>query len=399
VIGGGIVGLATARALAELSLPVLVLEAEGEVGRHQTGHNSGVLHSGLYYAPGSLKARLTVQGRQALEAFCDQEGVLYRRTGKLVVAVGEDELPRLLELERRGRANGLVGLERLGPEALRERFPWVSGVAALWVAETGITDFRAVAAALARRLAASGCPVRTGAQVLAVEARGGEQVVETTAGAFPVSFVVGCAGLQGDRVARLSGLAPVVRIVPFRGEYHHLTGAAKPRVTLPVYPVPDPRFPFLGVHLTPTVEGKVEAGPNAVLALSRNGYQRGEARLRDLWEMATFPGLWRFGLRHLGTALEEERRSRSRERFARSVARLVPEITAADLSPGGAGLRAQALSRGGRLVDDFLFAEGPRAVHVLNAPSPAATAALAIGREIARAVARRLGGGEAGPPC
>ena len=404
VVGGGIVGLATALSLAERGLQVTVLEAESRLAMHQTSHNSGVVHSGLYYRPGSRKARLCTAGREALYRFAEAEGVPHRRCGKVVVAVSEEEIPRLDELERRGRANGLVGLERLGRRELSERHPGVAGVAALWVPQTGIVDFRQVARALARRLGAAGGEVRTGSRVLGIRPPAGRRwriLLETPSGSVECSLLVNCAGLQSDRVARLAGIDPDVRIVPFRGEYWDVasevegtaggseTGVPVPsRVPVPVYPVPDPRFPFLGVHLTPTVDGRVEAGPNAVLAFHRHGYRLSKASARDLWEVVSFPGFWRLLSEHWRYAARELRRSVSKGAFLDAVRRLVPEIEGRHLTRGGAGVRAQALDREGNLVDDFRFAEAERQLHVLNAPSPAATAALAIGEEISgRAVA------------
>jgi L-2-hydroxyglutarate oxidase len=398
VVGGGIVGLATARDLALRGHAVTVLEAEARVAAHQTGHNSGVIHSGLYYAPGSAKARLATAGREALYRFCEEEGIAHRRTGKLVVATATEELARLDELERRGRANGLSRIERLAAGDLRSRFPEVAGVAGLWVPQTGVVDFRAVARALARRLEEAGGEVHTGARVTGIEHREGELVVRAAgADALTASFLVNCAGLQSDRVARLAGARPDVRIVPFRGEYRELAPEAARRVAVPIYPVPDPRFPFLGVHLTPTVDGRVEAGPNAVLALHRHAY-RGPDPLsasawrdpRDLAGVLGYPGLWRMARRHWRYGFAEVARSWSDRRFVRSVRALVPELSRADFLPGGSGIRAQAVAQDGTLVDDFRIVHGEREVHVLNAPSPAATAALAIGREIADLVEGRL---------
>lgn len=389
-------GLATAHELARRGRPVLVLEAEERLAAHQSGHNSGVVHSGLYYRPGSAKARLCAAGREELYRLCAEAGIPCRRTGKLVVARGAEELPRLDELERRGRANGLEGIARLAAGELRERFPEAAGVAGLWVPQAGIVDFSGVARLLARRVAAAGGEVRTGARVAAISRDGDGLRLELAAGeARHAGFLVNCAGLQSDRVARLAGERPAVRIVPFRGEYFELAPEAAARVTVPIYPVPDLRFPFLGVHLTPTLDGRVEVGPNAVLALHRHGYRRGDALAvsalrdpRDLAASLTFPGFWRLARRHWRAGAGELRRSLSRQAFAREVRRLVPAIKAEDLRRGGAGVRAQAVDRAGNLLDDFHVVFAERQVHVLNAPSPAATAALAIGREIADRVER-----------
>ncbi len=399
IVGGGIVGLATAVALAERGLRPTVLEAERRVASHQTGHNSGVIHSGLYYRPGSHKARLCTAGREALYRLCEEEGIAHRRCGKVVVAVEADEVPRLDELERRGRENGLAGLERIDRAALDERFGRldgdhrgrVAGIDALWVPQTGIVDYRAVVAALVRRLEAAGGTVRTGAPVTRIGRSG--RAVEVVAGGERLdgAVLVNCAGLQSDRVARLAGLRPDVRIVPFRGEYYELAGSARTAVSVPIYPVPDPRFPFLEVHLTPSIHGGAEAGPNAVLALHRHGYTRGTVSLGDLAETFRWPGFWKLAAAHWRFGLREMARSRSERLFVASVRRLMPGLGRGDFRRGGAGVRAQALDREGRLIDDFRFAEAEHQVHVLNAPSPAATAALAIGEEIAERATASVG--------
>lgn len=391
IVGAGILGLATARAFQQRGVQVTVLEAEDGVARHQTGHNSGVIHSGLYYAPGSLKARLCTEGREALYRLCEREDVPHRRTGKLVVATSPEELPRLAELERRGRANGLDGIERWSGERIAERFPAVSGVAGLWVPQTGLVDFSQVARVLAEEVRRDGGTIRTGARLFEVRRFPRELALETTSGPVVTSHLVTCAGLQSDRVARLTGDDPEARIVPFRGEYYEVDTELVEKVPVPVYPVPDPRFPFLGVHLTPTVHGSLEAGPNAVLALARHGYRWTRVGPKDVWEVASWPGFWRFAARHWKFGLDEMHRSVSKRRFVESLRRLVPEIALDDVRRGGAGVRAQALDRSGRLVDDFRFAWGDRTVHVVNAPSPAATASLAIGAEIARLAGRRFG--------
>ncbi|MGE0440710.1 MAG: L-2-hydroxyglutarate oxidase [Gemmatimonadales bacterium] len=391
VVGGGIVGLGTALALAEEhQLRVVVLEAADSLGRHQTGHNSGVIHSGLYYAPGSSKATLCRTGLDRMYRFCEEEAVPHRRTGKLVVATTAAELPRLERLEGLGRANG-VPLRRLPAEALGEHEPHVTGLAGLWVESTGIVDFGQVAAAMGRRLGRSGADIRTGARVLGIRADGPGFVVETTNGTVAASQVVSCAGLQSDRVARMTGHAPSVRIVAFRGEYYRLKAERADLVRGLIYPVPDPALPFLGVHFTRGIDGAVEAGPNAVLALGREGYRWSDVSLRDLADWATFGGFWRMAGTHWRTGLDEVRRSWSRARFARSLQALVPEVREEDLAPGGAGVRAQAVRADGGLESDFVFAEGRNVVHVLNAPSPAATASLAIGSHIAARLAATAG--------
>lgn len=383
VVGGGIVGLATAMALTEGGRSVVVLEKESRLAAHQTGHNSGVIHSGLYYAPGSLKARTCTAGRDALYEFCERHDIAHERCGKVVVATEADEVPRLDELERRGRANGLDGMRRLGPREIEELEPATRGVDGLWVPQTGIVDYRAVCRAFARQVQAGNGEVRTGTAVTGVLRRGGEQVVTTSSGEVICRLLVGCAGLWSDRLARLCGLDPGVRIVPFRGEYHELVEERRHLVRNLIYPVPDPRFPFLGVHFTRRIDGAIEAGPNAVLALRRAGYSWGQVHLGELAETLTYPGFLRLALRYWRTGAGEVYRSLSRRAFAHALRRLVPELEAADLRPGGAGVRAQALDRRGRLLDDFHLVEGAGQVHVLNAPSPAATASIAIGRQIA----------------
>jgi L-2-hydroxyglutarate oxidase len=392
IVGGGIVGLATAYALREtLQDRLIVLEAEPGVGTHQTGHNSGVIHSGLYYRPGSLKARNCVEGREALYRFCAEHGIAHERCGKLVVATTKEEVARLGELEQRGRANGLQGLCRLGPDGIREREPHARGLAALLVPDTGIVHFPDVARACAREVAAAGGRIETGARVVGCRRAGGSLVVETTRGEFEARALVNCAGLHADRIARLAGLEPGVLIVPFRGEYYELLPERRSLVRHLIYPTPDPRFPFLGVHFTRTISGAVEAGPNAVLALAREGYTRTTVSLRDLAGMAAFPGTWRMAARYWRKGVEEYWRSISRRAFVAQLARLVPEITAADVRPAGAGVRAQALGRDGQLLDDFCLLEGEGMIHVLNAPSPAATASLSIGRTIAELARQRFG--------
>jgi (S)-2-hydroxyglutarate dehydrogenase len=383
IVGGGLVGLATALALAGRGTRVVVLEAEATLAAHQSGHNSGVIHSGLYYKPGSQKARLCVAGAADLYRFCAEEGVACQRTGKLVVATREEELPALSELERRGTANGLEGLARLGPEEIREVEPHAAGLAALRVPQAGIADYPGVARAYGRKIEAAGGRVLTGARVLRVARSGGRSVLETARGSFETRLLLNCAGLQADRVARLAGVEPSVRIVPFRGEYFDLVPERRELVRGLIYPVPDPRFPFLGVHLTRTVDGRVEAGPNAVLALKREGYRWSDISPRDLAEAILYPGFWRMMRRTWRTAFGEVWRSALRRAFVADLQKLVPELRDGDLVRGGSGVRAQALDRSGRLVDDFHVERGPGSLHVLNAPSPAATASLVIGRHLA----------------
>jgi L-2-hydroxyglutarate oxidase len=383
VIGAGIVGLATAHRLT-LDHPgaeVTVLEKEQQVGAHQTGHNSGVIHAGVYYAPGSLKARLCRAGSQSMVDFCTTHGVPVKVCGKLIVATEEAELPRLAALHERAQANGLP-VRMITPAEAREYEPEVSCVAALHVASTGIVDFGAVCTVLAGLVEKAGGQVRLGARVTGVREQGGEQVVRTTAGDLVADAVVNCAGLHADRVARMAGIDVPARIIPFRGEYHQLRADRRHLVRGLIYPVPDPRFPFLGVHLTRMIDGSVHAGPNAVLALAREGYRWGRVKPGDIVDFAGYPGMWRLARRHYRYGFGEVRRSLSRRRFAASLARLVPAVTLADLVPCGAGVRAQAVRPNGDLVDDFLIVTRHRQVHVLNAPSPAATSSLEIAKHI-----------------
>jgi L-2-hydroxyglutarate oxidase LhgO len=387
VVGGGIVGLATAKALlTRRPRRVVVLEKEAEVAAHQTGHNSGVIHSGLYYKPGSLKAETCTRGRALLEAFCGERGVRFDTCGKIVLAVRAEQIAQLDELERRGRANGLTGMRRIGPERIRELEPNVAGVAALHVPETGIVDYRDVARAYAASIVEDGGEVRVATKLVSVARDGGEIVLETTSGTLRARALVNCAGLHSDRVARMCGVDPEVRIVPFRGEYYELVESKRSLVRNLVYPVPNPEFPFLGVHFTRMIGGGVEAGPNAVLALRREGYRKTSFSLSDAWATAAYPGFWRLAAKYWRTGAGEVWRSWNKRAFVEALRDLVPSLAEGDLVPGGAGVRAQALTRGGALVDDFAIVERERMVHVLNAPSPAATASLAIGQAIAARV-------------
>jgi L-2-hydroxyglutarate oxidase len=387
IIGGGIVGLATAMAMVEAGHPsVLVLEAEDHLAAHQSGRNSGVIHAGLYYRPGSLKARLCVEGREALYRFCDEHGITWRRCGKVVVATSAAEIPALDELERRGRANGLQGLRRLSADELREHEPHAAGIAGLHVAETGVVDYAAVTRAYAEVVRDAGGEILLGARVRRALDDGGRLVLETAQGAVRCRRLVNCAGLHADRVARTCGARPGCRIVPFRGEFWRIAADRAHLVRNLIYPVPDPRLPYLGVHLTRRIEGWVEAGPNAVLTLNRHGYRRGRPRAADALEVLGYRGFWRMAGCHWRSGLGELRRSLSRRAFARQARRLVPELATGDLEPGAAGVRAQAVDPDGSLVDDFRIVRSGTAVHVLNAPSPAATASISIGRFIASTV-------------
>ncbi|MBK6017999.1 L-2-hydroxyglutarate oxidase [Streptomyces sp. MBT53] len=393
VVGGGIVGLSVAYAIGRAApgTRVTVLEKEAGPARHQTGRNSGVIHSGIYYRPGSLKARYAVGGAAEMVKFCAEYGIPHAVTGKLIVATERAELPRLHALVQRGRENG-IPVRELGGSQIPEYEPEVRGLAAIEVATTGICDYVAVARHLAE---ASGAEIRYGARVAHVDRRPERGVaVRTTDGAGGGDIVrarvlVNCAGLQCDEVARLTGDDPEMRIVPFRGEYYTLTRPELVRGL--VYPVPDPAFPFLGVHLTRGIDGSVHVGPNAVPALAREGYGWGVVRPREIATTAAWPGVWRMARQHWRYGAGELRRSVSKSAFTSAVQRLLPAVTPDDLTPSSAGVRAQAVLRDGTLVDDFLIKEGPRAVHVLNAPSPAATASLPIGREVARRALAVLG--------
>lgn len=380
VIGGGIVGLATAYRYLQRydGASAVVLEKEASVGRHQTGHNSGVLHSGIYYKPGSLKAVNCREGKRAMEAFCQEEGIPYELCGKVIVAVDQGDLPALEKILERGQANGVL-CARIGRERLLELEPHAHGVAAIHVPEAGIVDYGAVCTRLAEKITAAGGSVVTGARVTSIRQEPDRVVVQSTAGDFAAERVVTCAGLQSDRVARLSGAKPNAKIVPFRGEYFELRANARQLCRNLIYPTPDPAFPFLGVHFTRMIGGGVECGPNAVLALAREGYTKTTLNLADLAESLSYGGFLKMAAKHWRMGAGEIWRSVSKKAFVRALQRLVPEITADALEPAPAGVRAQAVLSDGSMVDDFLIEETGRVVNVLNAPSPAATASLNIG--------------------
>lgn len=399
IIGGGILGLATGLKILEMhpAARLLILEKEPEIARHQTGHNSGVIHSGLYYKPGSLKAQGCVAGRKALIAFCEQNSVPYEICGKVVVATAEEELPRLDELYRRGVANGLRDVEIIGPERLKEIEPHTTGIKALYVPETGIIDYTKVAAAYAAKIRSGGGEIRTSSKVTGIAERGGEIALQTTSGEDRARHLINCCGLQSDMVAKMvattDGANPEEhRIVPFRGEYYKLAPAKHYLVRNLIYPVPDPTFPFLGVHFTRMIKGGggIEAGPNAVLAYAREGYRHSIVNAGDLWNTVTFKGFWAMTGKYWRTGFGELYRSLSKAAFVRALQKLLPEITESDLVPGGSGVRAQAVSASGALVDDFVIKQSRSAIHVLNAPSPGATASLAIGQSIAAMAAQQF---------
>jgi (S)-2-hydroxyglutarate dehydrogenase len=388
VIGGGIVGLSTARALLEHhpGARLVVLEKERGWARHQTGHNSGVIHSGIYYKPGSLKARFCREGAQALVAFCRERGIDYEICGKVIIAVEAGEMPLLDNLYERGLKNDLE-VVKIGSEELKEIEPHASGLAAINVPSTGIVDFAKVAEAFAALVKEKGGQLRAGTEVKAISETDRAVVMRTNKGTFRARALVNCAGLHSDRVARLCGVDLGTNIVPFRGEYYELRPEKRYLVKNLIYPVPNPDFPFLGVHFTRSIDGVVEAGPNAVLGLAREGYKKTDFNCRDVIEELTYPALWRLARANWRTGIREIHRSLSKKAFVRGLKKLVPEIEEGDVVPIPAGVRAQALKEDGALVDDFLIAEGENSVHVLNAPSPAATASIPIGEEIARRVA------------
>lgn len=393
IIGGGIVGLATAHALLRrFDARVVVLEAEDGIARHQTGHNSGVIHSGLYYKPGSLKALNCTRGYGMLLEFCREHEVQHEICGKVVVATREEELPALQTLEERGQANGLNGVRRISAEEIREREPECAGIAGLFVPQTGIIDYKDVCAALARAIEQRGGSILTGHRARSIAVEDGSVRVSCANGnALEARHLINCAGLQSDRIARMAGVDPGVKIIPFRGEYYELVPAKHHLVRDLIYPVPDPRFPFLGVHFTRMVKGGVEAGPNAVLAFRREGYTRTSFSLRDSAEMAGFGGFWKMAGKYWRTAAGEFHRSFSKPAFVKALQRLLPAIREEDLLPGGAGVRAQALTAEGALVDDFRIERARNMIHVLNAPSPAATSSLSIGSTIADLAREQFG--------
>lgn len=393
VVGGGIVGLATAYQLLirKPDLRLAILEKEPELAAHQSGHNSGVLHAGIYYAPGSLKARLCREGKDQLEAFAAEHGVPFESCGKLVVALDESELPRLTALRERAIANGVPGIEDVGRERILELEPHAAGMRGLWSPSTGIIDYRQVAFAIADEVRARGGTIHTSRAVTNIRDQGGRQVLQTTSGDLVARDVICCAGLQADRVAALSGERPEERIVPFRGDYYTLVPGARDLVHGLLYPVPDPRFPFLGVHFTRRIDGEVWAGPNAVLAFAREGYRRRDIRLRDLAETLTNPGFLRLAVRFWRTGAAELWRDLSKRAFHAALRRYVPELRRDQLIFGPSGVRAQALDRDGKLVDDFRLGGSAHVLHVRNAPSPAATASLAIGGNLAERAIDRFG--------
>ena len=385
IIGGGILGLSTAMQLLERSPQwrVAVVEKEEELATHQTGHNSGVMHSGIYYRPGSRKAQFCVAGLNNMIKFCEENEIEFQQCGKVIVALHESELGRLQDLYERGTANGVRDLEIVGPERLKEIEPHTAGVRALWAPHTGIVDFTKVAAAFANKFHQAGGDIFTGAAVKKITRSTGSVALETTKGTLQAKYLINCAGLYADKVASMTGENIGVRIIPFRGEYYTLRQESHHLVSGLIYPVPDPQFPFLGVHFTRNIKGHVEAGPNAVMALRREGYRKRDFSLGDSLGNLAYPGFWKMALKYWKIGMGEVYRSYSRRVFLRDLQRLLPEIQNSDLASGGSGVRAQAVARDGSLLDDFSIIQSGDAIHVLNAPSPGATSSLAIGEHIA----------------
>lgn len=384
IVGGGIVGIATAMAITQrYDVSLVVLEAEEQLAKHQTGNNSGVIHSGLYYAPGSLKAQTCTQGREALYRFCRDHNIAHDRCGKVVVATAEEEVPRLERLRDRGTANGLRDLEILEIDKIREYEPHVTGVVGLYVEETGIVDYRAVTRTMAEVVREHSGEIRLQSPVTECREENGGFALKTGTGKLLTNNLINCGGLYSDRIARMCGADPGIQIVPFRGEYYELTPDSRSLVRNLIYPVPDPEFPFLGVHFTRMIDNAVEAGPNAVLALKREGYHRTSFSLKDSIETLTYPGLWKLAGEYWLKGVGEYYRSFSKGAFARALQKLIPEVRRENLRPASSGVRAQALGPDGELLDDFKIVRQPGQIHVLNAPSPAATASISIGEKIA----------------
>ncbi len=385
IIGSGIVGAATALSIQKLSkYSVAVIEAENSVAYHQTGNNSGVIHSGLYYKPGSLKAKNCVDGREMMYHFCEEHNIPFEKCGKIVLATSKEELPALDELERRGIANGLTGLRRLNEEEIKEYEPHAKGIAGIFVAETGIVDYIKVTETYAKIISENGGVLKLNSKFRSLKKDRNDLVLETVNGEeIRTKFLINCGGLQSDRIAKICGIDPNLQIIPFRGEYYKLKKEKEYLVKNLIYPVPDPRFPFLGVHFTKMISGGIEAGPNAVLAFKREGYTNKDFSFGDVAGMISYPGFWKMAKQYYKMGFTEFRRSFSKRLFVESLQKLVPEIEFDDVYAEGAGVRAQALESNGKLVDDFRIIEAERMIHVLNAPSPAATASLSIGNIIA----------------
>lgn len=384
IIGGGIVGAATALSIQKLSkYSVVIIEAENSVAYHQTGNNSGVIHSGLYYKPGSLKAKNCVDGRKRMYHFCEENNIPFEKCGKIVLATSKEELPALDELEGRGIANGLTGLKRLAEEEIKEYEPYAKGIAGIFVAETGIVDYTKVTETYANIITKNGGQINLKSKFFSLKKDRNNLILQTNSDEIRAKFLINCGGLQSDRIAKICGVDPKLQIIPFRGEYYKLKKGKEYLVNNLIYPVPDPRFPFLGVHFTKMISGGIEAGPNAVLAFKREGYSNKDFSFGDVTGMISYPGFWKMAKQHYKMGFTEFRRSFSKRLFVESLQKLVPEIEFDDVYSEGAGVRAQALESNGKLVDDFRIIEAEKMIHVLNAPSPAATASLSIGNIIA----------------
>ncbi len=392
IIGGGIVGLATAMALLKhFKISLVILEAEDQVAAHQTGHNSGVIHSGLYYKPGSLKAINCVSGRDAMYRFCEEQNIIHERCGKIVIATSQNEIPSLNLLEERGRANDLIGMKRLKAEEIKEYEPYVNGIDGLFIPQTGIVDYTDVSKAYARIIQEMGGFIKTGTRVTGFKKEQNEFILETSNNPVKTKNIINCAGLQSDRVANLCGIKPGLQILPFRGEYYEIKPEKEYLVKNLVYPVPDVRFPFLGVHFTRMAKGGVEAGPNAVLAFKREGYKKSDISIPDVAQFSTYIGFWKMAIKYWQMSISETYRSYSKKAFVKALKRLVPQLEMDDVVAAGSGVRAQALTPDGKLVDDFRIVEADHQVHVLNAPSPAATASISIGESISRMAVQNFG--------
>lgn len=391
IIGGGIVGTATAFSLLkEKNVSLLLLESESSLAAHQTGNNSGVIHSGLYYKPGSLKAANCTVGREMMYAFCEEHNLKFDRCGKIIVATSNEEIPALNMLEERGRANGLTGIKRIDKSEIKEYEPHATGIDGLFIPQTGIVDYVAVTNKYAELISEKRGEIKFNSKLTSVKRDAKDMILLTEHNEYRTKFVVNCGGLQSDRIAKLFGVDPKLQIIPFRGKYYQIKKEKEYLVKNLIYPVPDPQFPFLGVHFTRMIGGGVEAGPNAVLAFKREGYKKTDFSLTDLLEMKLYPGFWKMAVKYYKMGFQEFRRSFSKDLFVQSLQKLIPKIQSEDIEVGGAGVRAQALERDGKLVDDFRIVEAERMVHVLNAPSPAATASLSIGKTISQMVIKRF---------
>jgi len=392
VIGGGIVGTATAMKILQQKpqLKLLLIEEENSLAPHQTGNNSGVIHSGLYYKPGSLKAQNCVKGRMLMHQFCDENGIKYEKCGKLVLATSENERQKLNDLEKRGRENGLTQLKRISKDEIKDYEPYAAGIDALFVGETGIVNYSEVTEAFAKKIKELGGEILLNTKFRGIKKEGDRLIIETSKETFSVSYLVNCGGLYSDKIAKICGINPEVQIIPFRGEYYEIKEEKKYLVKNLIYPVPDPRFPFLGVHFTRMINGGVEAGPNAVLAFRRKGYLKTDFSLPEMSDYFFSRGFWIMAKKYYKMGFDEFRRSFSKKLFAEALQKLVPEIREDDITPSGTGVRAQALDRKGNLLDDFCLIEADRMMHVLNAPSPAATASISIGETIATKVVNNI---------